>query len=76
LGVPKIGTIVEQGNKTMQQDDELKLVESCVMVTRDELQSVPNAGSNLRTSKVHMLLPLSFLWSTLSSNMFIPFSYV
>ncbi|XP_068499997.1 uncharacterized protein [Phaseolus vulgaris] len=51
LDVPKIGTIVEKGHKTKQQDDELKLVETCVMVTRDELQSVPNAGGNLRTSK-------------------------
>ncbi|XP_014522086.1 uncharacterized protein LOC106778617 isoform X3 [Vigna radiata var. radiata] len=51
LDVPKIGTIAEQGHKTMQQDDELKLVETCVMVTRDELESVLNAEGNLRTSK-------------------------
>lgn len=58
-----IGTIiVEQGHKTMHQDDELKLEETCVMVARDELQSVPNARGNLITSKVHTLLH-SFLFS-------------
>ncbi|XP_027929223.1 uncharacterized protein LOC114185594 isoform X1 [Vigna unguiculata] len=52
LDEPKIGgTVAEQGHKTVQQDDELKLVESCVMVTRDEVQSVLNAEGNLRTSK-------------------------
>lgn len=60
----------------MQQDDELKLVETCVMVTRDELESVLNAEGNLRTSKVHILLPSLLSLEHISSNMFIPFSHV
>lgn len=59
MDLQKIGTIIEQGHKTMQQDDELKLEETCVMVTRDELQSAPNEGGNQKTCKVHILLPLS-----------------
>ncbi|KAG4971948.1 hypothetical protein AAZX31_13G274400 [Glycine max] len=60
LNVPMIGTIiVEQGHKTMHQDDELKLEETCVMVARDELQSVPNARGNLITSKNKKRQPFS-----------------
>ena len=47
----------------MQQDDELKLEETCVMVTRDELQLVPKTRSDLETNKVHRhthTLPLLF----------------
>ncbi|XP_061367329.1 uncharacterized protein LOC133310412 isoform X2 [Gastrolobium bilobum] len=40
----------DQGHKAMQQD-HLKLDETCVMVTGDELQSVPKAGGNLKTNK-------------------------
>ncbi|RDX74220.1 hypothetical protein CR513_46062, partial [Mucuna pruriens] len=59
LDVPNIGTAIEQGHKTMQQDDELKLEETCVMVTRDELQSVPNAEGNLITGKNKKRKPFS-----------------
>ncbi|XP_040863542.1 uncharacterized protein [Glycine max] len=60
LDVPKIGTIiVEQGHKTIQQDDELKLEETCVMVTRDELESVAIALGNLITSKNKKRQPFS-----------------
>ncbi|XP_020229448.1 uncharacterized protein LOC109810402 isoform X1 [Cajanus cajan] len=59
LDVPKIGTCIKQGHKTMQLDDEQKLEETCVLVTRDELQAVPNAGSNLITSKNKKWQPFS-----------------
>lgn len=59
LDLQKIGTIIEQGHRTMQQDDELKLEETCVMVTRDELQSAPNEGGNLKTSKNKKRQPFS-----------------
>ncbi|KAJ1424578.1 hypothetical protein SESBI_11531 [Sesbania bispinosa] len=58
LDIAKIDTI-EQGHKTMQQDDELKLEETCVMVTRDELQLVPKEGVNLKTSKKKRQQPFS-----------------
>ncbi|XP_027342254.1 uncharacterized protein LOC113855025 isoform X2 [Abrus precatorius] len=51
LDVPKIDTVIEHDHKAIQQDEELKLEETCVMVTRDELQSVPTAGGNLINSK-------------------------
>ncbi|XP_061350149.1 uncharacterized protein LOC133295346 isoform X2 [Gastrolobium bilobum] len=59
LDIAKVDTGIEQGHKTMQQDDELKLDETCVMVTRDELQSVPKAGGNLKTSKKKKPQPFS-----------------
>lgn len=44
---------VEQSQETMQQD-HLKLEETCVMVTGDELQLIPKgAAGNLKTNKVH-----------------------
>ncbi|KAK7324688.1 hypothetical protein VNO77_28442 [Canavalia gladiata] len=58
LDVPKIDTVAQQGHKTMQQD-ELKLEETCVMVTKDELQSVPKAGINQKTSKNKKRQPFS-----------------
>ncbi|KAL2331637.1 hypothetical protein Fmac_019218 [Flemingia macrophylla] len=58
--VAKVGTWIKQGHKTMQQDDELKVEETCVMVTRDELlQSIPNAGSNLIAIKNKKRQPFS-----------------
>ncbi|TKY48925.1 hypothetical protein E2542_SST26348 [Spatholobus suberectus] len=56
---PKIGSVMEQGHETVQQDDKLKLEETCVMVTRDELESVPNAEGNLITSKNKKRQPFS-----------------
>lgn len=47
-----IDTVIEQG-QNLQQGDELKLEETCVMVTKDELQLVPKARVNPETSEVH-----------------------
>ena len=52
----KIDTLIDEGHKTMQQD-HLKLEETCVMVTGDELKLVPKAGGNVKTNKVHTLFP-------------------
>ncbi|KAJ1417379.1 hypothetical protein SESBI_16646 [Sesbania bispinosa] len=58
LDIAKIDTI-EQGHKTMQQDDELKLEETCVMVSIDELQLVPKEGVKSKTSKKKKQQPFS-----------------
>ncbi|XP_019449071.1 PREDICTED: uncharacterized protein LOC109351862 isoform X2 [Lupinus angustifolius] len=46
----KIDTFEEQDHKAMQQD-QLKLEETCVMVTGDELQLVHKQGGYLKTNK-------------------------
>ncbi|KAE9616916.1 hypothetical protein Lalb_Chr03g0029881 [Lupinus albus] len=50
LDVTKIDTFPEQDHKTMQQD-QLKLEETCVMVTGDELQFVHEQGGSVKTNK-------------------------
>ncbi|XP_057455587.1 uncharacterized protein LOC130746854 isoform X2 [Lotus japonicus] len=50
LDIAEVDSVKEQGRKTTQFD-ELKLEETCVMVTRDDLQFVPKARVNSKTSK-------------------------
>ncbi|GAU27079.1 hypothetical protein TSUD_103880 [Trifolium subterraneum] len=58
---PDIDVTIEQDDKTTQQDNALKLEETCVMISRDELRLVPNATVNIKTSEVHTHpTPLSF----------------
>ncbi|KAK7401927.1 hypothetical protein VNO78_13796 [Psophocarpus tetragonolobus] len=59
LDLQKVSTIIKQGQKIMQQHDELKLEETCVLVTRDELQSVAIAGGNIITIKNKKRQPFS-----------------
>ncbi|KAE9599913.1 hypothetical protein Lal_00046347 [Lupinus albus] len=54
LDAAKIDTALDHGHK---QDDEQKLEETCVMVTRDELRLVP--GSILETNKKKTRQPFS-----------------
>jgi len=59
----KVITVIEQGHKTVQED-HMKLEETCVMVTGDDLELVPKEVGNLKVNKVHTEsypLPLKFL---------------
>ncbi|XP_057727322.1 uncharacterized protein LOC130943458 isoform X1 [Arachis stenosperma] len=44
---------------TVQQDDEQNLDETCIMVTRDELQLAPKTGGNLENNKKKRRQPFS-----------------
>lgn len=37
----------------MQQDDDSKLDQTCVLISKDELQFAPNVTVNLKTNEVH-----------------------
>ncbi|WJX69339.1 hypothetical protein P8452_53602 [Trifolium repens] len=50
---------IEQDHKTTRQDNALKLDETCVMITRDELPSVSNETVNIKTSEKKWLQPFS-----------------
>lgn len=54
-----IDASIEQDDKTTRQDNDLKLEEVCVMVTRDELQSVPKATVNTKKREKKWLQPFS-----------------
>ncbi|KAI4322758.1 hypothetical protein L6164_022424 [Bauhinia variegata] len=47
----EIETVMGEGHPTLQLDNKLNLEETCVVVSGDELQSVPNAGVDQRTKK-------------------------
>ncbi|KAI4333883.1 hypothetical protein L6164_018638 [Bauhinia variegata] len=47
----EIETVIGEGHQKLQLDDELKLEETCVMVSGDELQLVPKAAADQRTKK-------------------------
>lgn len=47
--------------KAMQQDDDSKLDQTCVLISKDELQFAPNATVNRKTIEVHTHSPLHFL---------------
>ncbi|XP_028761719.1 uncharacterized protein LOC114720251 [Neltuma alba] len=50
----EIDFVTEKGPEAMEKDDELKLDQSCVMVSGDELRSIPMAGDNPKTNKKKM----------------------
>ncbi|WJX74122.1 hypothetical protein P8452_57820 [Trifolium repens] len=54
---PDIDVTIEQEHKTTRQGNALKLDETCVMITRDELPSVSNATVNIKTSEKKWLQP-------------------
>lgn len=37
----------------MQQDDDSKFDQTCVLISKDELQFAPKATVNLKTNEVH-----------------------
>lgn len=59
--IANIDASIEQDDKTTRQDNDLKLEEVCVMVTRDELQSVPKATVNTKKREVNTHSPFYFL---------------
>jgi hypothetical protein len=50
--IADIDVTIEQEHKTTRQGNALKLDETCVMITRDELPLVSNATVNIKTSEV------------------------
>lgn len=66
-------TVIEQGHKTVQED-HLKLEETCVIVTGDDLELVPKEVGNLKANKVQTVLPPSFkkfifIWYAFALNL-------
>ncbi|KAI5413043.1 uncharacterized protein LOC127083434 isoform X2 [Lathyrus oleraceus] len=45
----------------MQQDDDSKLDQTCVLISKDELQFAPNVTVNLKTSEKKWLQPFSLI---------------
>ncbi|CAL0322572.1 unnamed protein product [Lupinus luteus] len=56
LDAAKVDIALDHGHK---QDDDQKLEETCVMVTRDELRLVPTPGAILKTNKKKTRQPFS-----------------
>ncbi|CAI8592543.1 unnamed protein product [Vicia faba] len=47
--------------KAMQKDDDTKLDQTCVLISKDELQFAPNATVNRKTSEKKWLQPFSLI---------------
>ncbi|XP_073224455.1 uncharacterized protein [Cicer arietinum] len=59
LDIENFDAAMEKDHKIIHQDDELQFDETCVMITKDEYQSVPEAIVNLKTSKKKWRQPFS-----------------